>query len=49
MAYASTMVINERERERGSMRERAHRSMREKRREVCGRQKRVRRGAREIG
>ena len=31
------------------MRERAHRSMREKRREVCGRQKRVRRGAREIG
>ena len=49
MAYSSTMVINERERERGSMRERAYQSMREERREVYRRQKRVSRGAREIG
>ena len=33
--------ISEGGRERGSMKERAYRSMREERREVCGRQKRV--------
>ena len=49
MAYSSTMVINERERKRGLMRERVYQSMREERREVYGRQKRVSRGAREIG
>ena len=39
--------INEGGRERGSLKERAYRSMREERHEVCGRQKRVSRGARE--
>ena len=40
--------INEGGRERGSMKERAYRSMREERREVCGRQKRVGSGASQI-
>ena len=40
--------INEGGRERGSLKERAYRSMREERREVCGRQKRVGSGASQI-